>query len=489
MLTYERFAVASGHPLTNEVGMRILRHGGNAYDAAIAVSAALTVVQPHLNGLGGDLFAITTDGEIRALDGSGYAAGLASIGYFRKNGFEDIPAYGPLSAFSVPGMVSAWSLLYERCNMRFQDLIKPAIELARNGFFPSPAIVKAIESTRGNTDWNLIYTGASVERKLMQKDLANTLEEISKDEGHSFYHGSIAHAIERDMVSRGGLIRFDDLDSYEAQFLKPIHVSYHGYTVYTNPPPSQGATAMMWLNMLDRVDLASMDKKDYYDELIRTMRIAYSYRSRYIGDPRYVTFPEDILEPGYKYRSLPASEDGKTSLSDTTAFSVYDGDYGISAIQSNYTGFGSGFTIAGLGINMNNRGSYFTLNGEHHNSLEPGKKTFHTLMAVYASGSDEVFLGTMGGDVQPQVDVQVLSGIIDKNRSAQAAVAYPRFAWPASIYGGSDLYCEASLNLDGAKKVEDNSRMMGHAHAIITGDRFSTGLDPRGDGLILNYRR
>ncbi|MEM0155830.1 MAG: gamma-glutamyltransferase [Thermoplasmataceae archaeon] len=485
----ERFAVASGHPLSNEVGMRILRHGGNSYDAAIAVSAALTVVQPHLNGLGADLFAITADGEIRALDGSGNAAGLASIDYFNKNGFREIPKNGPLSAISVPGMVGAWSLLYERCNMRFQDLIKPAIELARNGFFPSPAIVEAIGSTKGNDDWSRIYNGASIEEKLIQKDLAGTLEEISKDEGHSFYHGQIARAIETAMVNSGGLLRFNDMDSYEALFLKPFQVSYHGYKVYTNPPPSQGSTALMWLNMLNHADLSALDKKEYYNELIRTMRIAYSYRSKYIGDPRYVTFPEDILESGYQYRILPVSGVRNTSLSDTTAFSVYDGNFGISAIQSNYTGFGSGFTIPGMGINLNNRGSYFTLDSEHNNKLEPGKKTFHTLMAMYAKGRDEVFLGTMGGDVQPQVDVQVLSGIIDLDRAAQDAVAYPRFAWPASIYGGSDLYCEASLDLEGAIKVKDSSRMMGHAHAIISGDRFSTGLDPRGDGLLLNFRR
>ena len=480
-----KFTVASAHPLSTNIGMKIMEKGGNSYDAAIAVSAALTVVQPNLNGLGGDMFAIVKDGTVSALNGSGPASEMATVDFFRKSGLNEIPNRGSLSSFSIPGLASSWQLLHERCTMRFSELVVPAADLAKSGFRISAGISWAIGRMKGyDSDWEGIYKPAEKGGILYQAALGKTLERIGHDDAYGFYHGDIAKQIEEDMIAKGGLMRFSDLDSYSAQWVDPMRVRYRGYDVYTNPPPSQGVTSLMWLNMLDRVSLGSMNVEDYYEELIGKMLVAYDYRSRYIADPTYVRFPAELLEKNAVY-DLPGLK-GKApeKNSDTTAFSVYDGETGISAIQSNYMGFGSGHSIKSTGINMNNRGCYFTLNPEHHNALMPGKKTFHTLMAVYAQGEKQIFLGTMGGDVQPQINVQILSGIIDLGRRAQEAVAYPRYVYPASIYGDADIYYEESLHLGKYTQVKDNNSMTGHAQAIVVGETTEPGFDPRGDGLL-----
>lgn len=479
------FAVASAHPLSTRIGMRVMENGGNSYDAAVAVSAALTVVQPNLNGLGGDMFAIVKDGSVKALNGSGPASKMASIEFFEKSGFTEIPNKGSLSSFSVPGLVSSWQLLSEHCSMDMGELMKPASEIARNGFRISAGIASAIGRMKGyDKDWEGIYKPAERDGILYEAALGKTLEKIGEDSGYGFYHGEIARQIEKDMIAKGGLMRFSDLDSYSASWVDPMRIKYRGYDVYTNPPPSQGVTSLLWLNMLDRVSFDSISTEDYYDRMIEKMLVAYDYRSRYVADPSRIKFPMELLEKDAVYAGSRLTGRAPEKNSDTTAFSVYDGDTGISAIQSNYMGFGSGHSISDTGINMNNRGCYFTLNREHHNSLAPGKKTFHTLMAVYAEGEKKIFVGTMGGDVQPQINVQILSGIIDLQRKAQEVVSYPRFVYPASIYGDADIYYEESLRLGKYKPINDNNSMTGHAQSIIAGESVEAGLDPRGDGLL-----
>jgi len=480
----QKYGCATSHPLSTRVGMEVLEQGGNAFDAAIAVSAALTVVQPHLNGLGGDFFAIIDEGKPVALNASGFSASMCSVDFFTKRGFTEIPKRGSLSSFMVPGIVSAWSLLIERCSLRPSELFLPAIKLAEEGFYPSESTVCSASSMQGaDRDWSLIYRGISTDRLLVQKSIGKTLSDIAADGGHSFYHGSIAREIESDMVRKGGLLRFDDLDSYSAVLVNPLTVRYRGYDVYTNPPNSQGATELMWLKLLDALDLASMPDIAFYNEIIRTMRIAYYYRARYIGDPGTVIFPQELLD-SVPDPSTISSAGMDERQSDTTAFSVYDGHSGISAIQSNYMGFGSGHSIEGRGINMSNRGTYFTLNESHHNSAGPRKQTFHTLMATFARGQSKLYLSSMGGDVQPQSNVQILTGLIDRQRDAQEAVEYPRFAYPASIYGDAEIISEPGLHIDSSKTLSERSAITGAAQLLAVSDEVRTGIDPRGDGLL-----
>ena len=478
------FSVAANHPLATRAGLEILERGGNVYDAALAVSASLGVVQPHLNGLGGDLFAVVDDGGVRSVNGSGYAAELATADFFSSRGLSSIPKRGPLSSFVVPGMVSAWKLLSEQCTMDMPDLFRRAIQYATEGFRVQNSLFNSISLTKSDdSDWGKIYHDISKGGTIYQKELGNTLDLVSRDEGHSFYHGALAKSIEADMLAKGGLIRFSDMDGYEAKWVDPISTTYRGRTVYTTPPNSQGATLLFWMNMLSRHSLSSMEKNDYYGTLLSAMNIAYHYRSRFIGDPEYVILPPHLLSPEYHYVAEDASRARADSLSDTTAFSVYDGNAGISAIQSNYMGFGSGHTIQGTGINMNNRGSYFALDSSHHNHVAPHKKTFHTLMATVCKGPENLYLSSMGGDVQPQTNIQIISRILDRGEDIQHAIAAPRFCYPASIYSSSTLYAEKSLGLKLAEPVDDNNSMMGHAQGILVSDTVTPGFDPRGDAF------
>ena len=472
----KKYAVASSHPLSTIAGEEALSKGGNAYDALLATSAALTVVQPHLNGLGGDFFATVKDGNYYCINASGYAAALADIEFFRSRGYSKIPERGIYSSFSIPGLVSAWKLIEKKANLTLKENFSRAIGYAKNGFKKSNKLKKAIDSfTHGDSDFNSIYKKSG--DILYQKDLGKTLETLANDGLDSFYHGDIARKINDDMVSKGGLIRFNDLDNFSPEIREPLTVKYRDFKIYTNPPVSQGLTEIVWFNQLNNYELNSMNKEDYYDTLIKTMMDSYKYRPEYIYDGSVI---DDSI-----FSNVPKTNfNGKDNhLSDTTAFSIFDGEIEISAIQSNFMGFGSGHTIHGTGINMNNRGSYFTLDANHKNALKPHKKTFHTLMSTIATGKFDIIFGSMGGDVQPQINVQVLSRIIDLNYNIQDAISHPRFAYPASIYNNADIFYEKSLNLKKYKMVNDLNDMMGHAQGILYDGNVHTGFDPRGDAF------
>jgi gamma-glutamyltranspeptidase/glutathione hydrolase len=315
--------------------------------------------------------------------------------------------------------------------------------------------------------------------------MAKTLSRIAKDCGHGFYHGSLAREICRDLRSKGGLLEPADFEEYALRTEFPLSLRYRTYRVWTNPPPSQGATALIWLNLLARRDLSSLPTPKFLGVLEETMRVAYDYRAKFIGDPEVLRFPRSLLRPGAIYRPASAGvRPPKPGASDTTAFSVYDGDVGISAIQSNYGGFGSGVAVRGTGITLNNRGSYFTLDPSHPNVLAPGKRTFHTLMATLVTGPRTVLFGSMGGDVQPQVHVQVLTRHLDRGEHLSEAIRAPRFAYPATIYGTAGLYREPNLPLANARILRHRPDAFGHAQGISVGEEIEAGVDPRGDGLL-----
>ena len=476
--------VATAHPIATAVGRSILRQGGNAYDAALAVSAVLPVVLPQANGMGSDLFAVIRDRSVETLNASGPAAELATPELFRRAGLTAIPDRGPLASFMVPGLVAGWSFFAERASLRLPDLLAPAIRYAREGFPVTPLLAESIRRMPwGDADWMAIYRNPPPLDVLRQPDLARTLDLIAGDGGHGFYHGSLARAIERDMLAKGGLLRFEDLDRFRPTRPAPLHVRYRGYDVYTTPPNSQGATALYWLARLEPRLLASLTPSEYVSALLETMYPAYAFRSRFIGDPERLPLPADWLAGG---KSIPASSSTHSPAgrgADTTAFSVYDGTVGLSVIQSNYEGFGSGHTVAGTGINLNDRGAYFTLDRDHHNVVAPGKKSFHTLMASAALGPELILLGSMGGDIQPQVNVQVLSGVLDRGLTLQQAIDAPRFAYPASIYQPAPLLAEPGRGLPGVR-APDHPSQMGHCQGLRVGESIQVGIDPRGEGRL-----
>jgi gamma-glutamyltranspeptidase / glutathione hydrolase len=479
------YGVATAHPFSTAIGRAILQRGGNAYDAALAISAVLPVVLPQANGLGSDLFAVVRDRTVETLNASGWSAELATPELFENRGLSAIPDHGPLSSFMIPGLVAGWTFFSERTSLRRAELLAPAIRLAREGVPVTRLLAQAITGTPwGDPDWQSIYRDHREGAILRQPDLARTLEGIAADGGHGFYHGALARIIEKDMLEKHGLLRFDDLDRFEPTRPAPLHVRYRGYDVYTTPPNSQGATALYWLSRLDRESLSTMAPSQYAATLVETMYPAYEFRAQCIGDPASRPLPSDWLDldprsPGH-FGPTPPPAPGR----DTTAFSVFDGNVGLSVIQSNYQGFGSGHTIAGTGINLNDRGSYFTIDRRHHNVVAPRKRSFHTLMATLATGPSLILLGSMGGDVQPQVNVQVLTRIIDRGESIQAAIAAPRFAYPATIYATAQLTAESGVPLQPAPPLPDSPSAMGHCQGIVVGSSVEVGIDPRGEGLL-----
>ena len=480
-----RFAVASAHPLSTAAGLEVLRAGGNAYDAALAVSAALPVVQPHMNGLGSDFFAVIRDGSSVALNSSGPAGRKATPQLFRQLQLNRVPARGPLASLTVPGLVGAWSYLGERISRRWKEDLAPAIRLASRGFPASMSLARSSRSISwADRDFRAIYGSLRGGASLRQVGIAKTLTRIARDEGRGFYHGEIAQEVCRDLSRKGGLLEPGDFEGFRATLARPLRVRYREYAIETNPPPSQGATALIWFNLLARLNLSGQSERGFVRALERTMYTAYDYRARYIGDPAVVPFPRSLLNRSYPYRKVGRPSPRPPGVSDTTAFSVFDGEVGISGIQSNYSGFGSGISIRGTGINLNNRGSYFTLDRTHPNVLGPGKRTFHTLMATVVSGPKTVLFGSMGGDVQPQVNVQVLTRHLDRGESLDEALAAPRFAYPATIYGSAPLYAEPGLLLGRARILRSAPSTFGHAQGISIGDEIEVGADPRGDGRL-----
>ena len=477
--------VATAHPICTAIGRTVLDRGGNAYDAALAVSAALPVALPHANGLGSDLFAVIRDQTVETLNASGPSADLATPERFESAGLTSIPDRGPLSSFMVPGLVAGWSFFAERASLRLPELLAPAIRCAREGVPVTPQLAKAIDGMPwGDPSWQATYRGHRPGDTLRQPDLARTLERIASDGGHGFYHGEIARSIERDMLEKGGLLRFGDLDRYQPTRPAPLRVRYRGYDVYTTPPNSQGATASYWLARLEGLGLGTMAPEQYAETLVETMYPAYEFRARSIGDPDLLPLSRDWPPSRSSAPSKEADSERSPTGRDTTAFSVFDGAVGLSVIQSNYEGFGSGHTVAGTGINLNDRGAYFTLDRTHHNVVAPRKKTFHTLMATAAVGLDLILLGSMGGDVQPQVTVQVISAMLDRGLPIQDAIAAPRFAYPATIYRPGRLVAETGRGLPASVPLPASSSEMGHCQGIQAGATVSAGIDPRGEGRL-----
>jgi gamma-glutamyltranspeptidase len=525
-LRFENGAVASSHPLASRCGSKVLEAGGNVVDAAIATSAMLCVTQNNLCGLGGDLFALAKlNGGIRGLNGSGGAAKAATRSFYKEKKLANIPTRGPLSAITVPGLVDAWEKLLSRFgSFELSTLLKPAIEAAENGFAIGSKYASSIEGSMKTLgayqNWKEIFcpSGAvpSIGINFKQADLGRTLKAIATEGTSSFYSGHLSERIVRGIEAGGGILSDEDFENYSATWDQPLKTTYRGLTIFETAPNSQGATVLLWLNMLENFDLSNIDL--YSDEFLKiyidTCLKSYSERAKSIGDPNYLPFPSQMLSKEFS-RELLHSEDITSALNysdgvdrgDTTYFCVMssNGDC-VSAIQSNYMGFGSGLVPKGTGFVLNNRGCYFSLDPSHHNSLFPGKRTFHTLCACLAekeNGDTAFCLGSMGGDVQPQVQIQLLTAIVDHRLHPQEAIDSPRRVIPFTIYERpSEVLFEPGSYSDKDKISQITKRMKlkvetlpslspltGHAQSITMGQDgwLHGGADPRGEGEVSGY--
>jgi len=446
--------VCAAHPLAVQIGIDILKKGGTAVDAAIAVNAALGLMEPVSCGIGGDLFAIVWDAKSKKLYGlnaSGRAPYLLTIDEVKRKGYERIPYTGVLPQ-TVPGCVDGWFELHRRFGkLPMSELLAPAIRYAREGFPVTELIAHywRLGGERLKDQPNFAETylpgGRAPEKGEIFKnlDLARTYEIIAEKGRDAFYRGEIARRIDTFEKRIGGYLRLKDFEDHRSTWVEPVSTTYRGYRVWELPPNGQGIAALEMLNILEGFDLKSFGfgSAEYLHLLVEAKKLAYEDRARYYADPDFAKVPvgkliskeyaagrRRLIDPMRAARTYPAG-DMAIEHGETTYLVVADKDRNfVSLIQSNYAGFGSGPVPDGLGFCLQDRGALFNLDPEHPNALEPHKRPFHTIIpAMVTKDGYPVFaFGVMGGAMQPQGHVQILCNIIDFGMNIQEAGDAPR---------------------------------------------------------------
>ncbi len=449
--------VATSHPLAAQIGLEILRRGGNAVDAAIATNAALGLMEPMSCGLGGDLFALVWEaktGKLHGLNASGRAPYAATRELFARRDLTEIPTLGPLS-WSVPGCVDGWAVLQQRfAKLPLADLLAPTITYAENGFPVSEVIARywrgsqrKLQQFPGGAEVFLLgnppQRAPSTGDVFKNPALAWSLRQIATDGRDAFYKGAIAKRLLEFSQAHGGLFTARDLQEHSSTWVDPVSTHYRGYQVWELPPNGQGIAVLQMLNLLEPYDLKRMgaNSPDYWHLFLEAKKLTYADRARYYADPEFAKLPiqELISKPYAKARgqlikpnqAATQVEPGNPKLgqADTVYLTVVDKDRNcVSLIQSTYHGFGSGLVPPELGFAIQNRGTLFALDADHPNRLEPHKRPFHTIIPamVTKEGRPWFVFGVMGGDMQPQGQVQVLVNLIDFGMDVQAAGEAPR---------------------------------------------------------------
>ncbi|SEN13119.1 gamma-glutamyltransferase family protein [Lihuaxuella thermophila] len=447
--------VATSQPLAAQAGLEILKKGGNAIDAAIATAAALTVVEPTSNGIGGDAFALVwSEGRLHGLNASGPAPQSLSVAVLNKEGVREIPKYGFIPV-TVPGAPAAWAELSAKFGkLPLTEVLRPAILYAENGYPLTPVLgsnwARAFRTysqyLKGNEFKSWFETFAPNGRAPGIGEIwrspahARTLQSIAETKAESFYRGELAEKIDQFSKEYGGYLRAEDLAAFQAEWVNPIRVNYRGYDVWEIPPNGHGLVALMALNILKDFEFTERDTVDTYHKQIEAIKLAYADGKTFIADPRHMSVRvEDLLSDAYaeERRSLIGQEaleplPGRPLQGGTVYLCTADGEGNmVSLIQSNYMGFGSGLVVPGTGIALHNRGHNFTLDPAHDNCLEPGKKPYHTIIPGFLTRGDQPVgpFGVMGGFMQPQGHVQVIMNTIDFHLNPQAALDAPRWQW------------------------------------------------------------
>jgi gamma-glutamyltranspeptidase / glutathione hydrolase len=443
---------ATSHPLATQTALDILKKGGNAIDAAIAANAVLGVVEPTGAGIGGDIFALiwSADKEkLYGLNGSGRSPRSLKLEYFRDNGYELIPSYGPLPV-SVPGCVDGWYEMNEMFGrLSMKDILQPAINYARDGFPVTEVIAyslaKNTELLKDYPNIKEVYMpgGKSPAKGEIFKNprLAVTLEKIVKGGRNEFYRGSIARDIDVFMKKQGGFLSFEDLSRHHSEWVEPVSTTYRGYEVWELPPNGQGIAALQMLNILEGFDISSMGfgSAEYIHVFTEAKKLAFEDRARYYADPVFSEIPvSQLLSKKYaaERRKLINPEkaakiyDSGTIEAGNTVYLTVADRFGnmVSLIQSNYRGMGSGMCPTGLGFVLQDRGEMFSLSEGHNNMYAPGKRPFHTIIPSFITkkGKPWVSFGVMGGDMQPQGHVQIVVNLVDFKMNLQEAGDAPR---------------------------------------------------------------
>jgi len=518
MVISDRGIVATSHYLASQAGAQILARGGTAIDAAIAANATLGVTEPMMNGIGGDLFLIYWDaktGKLYGLNASGWAPQKLTPGYLHREGFREMPHDG-IHSVTVPGAVDGWHQSHQRFGkLPWKELFETAIYYAEHGYgVPEiihdywvegePRLAKTPEARR------VFLPGGKppdVGAKFKNPDVAKALRLIATQGRDAFYKGEIAEAIVSTSAAMGGTMGLNDLAEFSSEWVEPISIQYRGWTIYELPPNVQGMAALEMLKIMSNFQPDAQGPLGMMEihRRIEAMKLAYADLYRYNADPKFAKIPvEGLLSD--KYAAERASKinpdlancnpsPGTPPGSDTTYLAVVDKEGNIaSLIQSNYSAFGSGVVVQGMGFALQNRGALFTLDPAHPNVLAPRKRPFHTIIPAFMEKGDvRIGFGIMGGANQPLAHAQFVSNFVDYNMNIQAALEAPRFTIPAQL--SCDIVIESRVPpevLQSLRKKGHNllvrkeyTSLMGRGQAVLhnsrTGMNFAAS-DPRADG-------
>ena len=483
--------VATSHPLATQIGLDILKQGGTAVDAAIAANIALGLMEPTGNGIGGDLFAIIWDvqsNKLHGLNASGPAPMNLSIDYFEQQGLKKIPAYGPLPV-TVPGAVDGWVKLHEKFGkLKFKSLFEPTIEYAEKGFPITETIAYYLDKSQKRFEnypnfsevW--IKNGRMPQKGEIFKNpqLANTLRIIAEKGRAGFYEGEIAQTMANFVQAQGGFLTYDDLAGFHSEWTQPVSSNYRGYDVWELPPNGQGIAALQILNILENYDLKKMGlfSSEYIHLFTEAKKIVFADRAKYYADPNFSNIPvNELISKSYAKeraklinldKASKANDAGILKSGDTIYLTVAD-KFGnmVSLIQSNYRGMGSGMMPTGLGFMLQDRGELFSLDKNHKNALEGGKRPFHTIIPAFVTKDGKPFIsfGVMGGATQPQAHAQIIINMIDFGLNLQEAGDAPRIVHSGSSQPTGEVMTDGgSLSIESGfgKQIEQELSNKGH---------------------------
>lgn len=534
-----RGLVGASQPLAVAAGLEILAQGGNAADAAVAAAAALNVTEPASTGLGGDCFALfysTETGQVSALNGSGRAPAALTLALARQVSIDQqLPENHPYT-ITVPGACAGWCDLIERHGrMTMSQILAPAIRLAEAGFPVAPLTARYWQSEMDER-LNLAFGGRELTIQgrpprpgelFRNPGLARTLQSVAEGGKPAFYEGAIAEAIAQTVQAAGGCLQLSDLAAHQSSWVAPISTTYRGIRIWECPPNGQGLTALLALNILEGLDLASLEALSAarLHLEIEAMRLAFADTRWYVADPDFNPIPvQELLSKEYAAARRKLIDPALATLdqrygspftsSDTVYLSVVDGQgNACSFINSIYLGFGVGIVPVGLGFALQNRALNFSLEPGHPNALAPGKRPYHTIIPALATqprlassaaspAGEDLFacFGVMGGFMQPQGHMQVVTALVDDGLDPQSALDRPRFCLQDGEVGGG-VSLEDGIPL----QVMSALAHMGHPVTPESGLRRSIfgrgqiilrdaktgvlcgGSDPRADGCVMTY--
>jgi len=482
---------ATSHPLATQVAIDILKKGGSAIDAAIAANACLGFMEPTGSGIGGDLFAIIWDAKTRKLHGLN-ASGRSPMSLTKEElfmrGVKRFPPTGPLPV-SVPGAVDGWDQLHKKFGkLPFGDLLQPAIKYAEEGFPVTELIAyylaagaRNLSKYEGFSDVFMPDGRTPAKGEIFKnKFLADTYRKIAKGGRDAFYKGDIAKTIGDYMKKQGGYLSYDDLASHTSEWVEPVSTTYRGFDVWELPPNGQGIAALQMLNILEQYDISKMGfgSAEYIHLFTEAKKLAFEDRAKYYADMDFAKIPVNtliskeyakdrnkLINPN---RAAESYDPGELKAQETIYLTVADSDGNmISLIQSNYRGMGSGMTPPGLGFVLQDRGELFSLDPQHNNAYEPGKRPFHTIIPCFITKDNKpwVSFGVMGGAMQPQGHVQIVVNLIDFGMHLQEAGDALRIQHEGSseptgekMTDGGDLFLESGFDYEVIRKLV----MMGH---------------------------